>query len=96
MGSGVVVWIRGGGGGLGGGRVPSFWWDAGEPMGMTVKRLPALGPQAEGLGPPHRCSKKWEGQPVGCYHPPNRMLHVVTVTTESVKCSLTWNVKLQS
>ena len=56
-------------------------------MGMTVKRLPALGPQAEGLGPPHRCSKKWEGQPVRCYHLPNRMLHVVMVTTESVKCS---------
>ena len=72
-----------GGGGGGGGLGASFWWDAGEPMGMTVKRLPAL-------VPPHRCSKKWEGQPVGCYHPPNRMLHVVTVTTESVKCSLTW------
>ena len=42
-------------GGLGGGRVPSFWWDAGEPMGMTARRLPALGPQAE-------CSLTWKTQ----------------------------------
>ena len=60
MGSGVVVW-------LGGGRPPSFWWDAGEPMGMTVRTLPALGPQAEGGG----------SGPSPQLHPPNRMLHVV-------------------
>ena len=91
--SGVVVWIRG----FGGGRAPSFWWDAGEPMGMTVRRLPALGPQAEGggSGPSPQMQEK-VGGPACRMLPPAKQDAAcgVTVTAESVKCGLAWNVKL--
>ena len=65
--------------------------------GMTVRRLPALGPQAEGggSGPSPQMQEK-VGGPACRMLPPAKQDAAcgVTVTTESVKCGLTWNVKL--
>ena len=64
-------------------------------MGMTVRRLPALGPQAEGggsggSGPSPQMQEK-VGGPACRMLPPAKQDAAcgVTVTTESVKCGLT-------
>ena len=67
-------------------------------MGMTVRRLPALGSQPEGggSGPSPQMQEKVRG-PACRMLPPAKQDAAcgVMVTTESVKCGLTWNVKLQ-